>query len=282
MNTGLGAIKSNTGNTPELHHETSLKQVLQSIPVDFLKGRKIVVTGAARGLGLAFAHCIGKAGAELVIADILQDELAQAADALRQAGAVVHSVSLDLTDVNSVTAAAQRAIELLGGLDGLVNNAAVTNSGGLSAHALSVPMWDQVMNVNVRGTWLMSRACHAALATSGRGAIVNLTSDTVLWGAPNLLAYVASKGAVSAITHSLAREWGGDGITVNAIAPGLTLVEATEYVPQARHQHYLEGRALPREQHAADVCGAVLFALSDLSRFVTGQVLPVNGGFVMH
>lgn len=282
MTTVMKAIASNGGSTSALQREDLFKQVLKSIPADLLKGRKIVVTGAARGLGLAFAHCIGKAGAELVIADILQDELVLAADALRQTGAVVHSVPLDLADVDSITVAAQRAIELLGGLDGLVNNAAVTDSGGLSAHALTVPVWDRVMNVNVRGTWLMSRACHAALAASGRGAIVNLTSDTVLWGAPNLLAYVASKGAVSAVTHSLAREWGGDGITVNAIAPGLTLVEATAYVPQARHQHYVEGRALPREQHAADVCGAVLFALSDLSRYVTGQVLPVNGGFVMH
>jgi NAD(P)-dependent dehydrogenase (short-subunit alcohol dehydrogenase family) len=138
------------------------------------------------------------------------------------------------------------------------------------------------MQVNVRGTWLMSRACRPALAASGRGAIVNLASDTALWGAPRLLAYVSSKGAVIAMTRSLAREWGGQAITVNAVAPGLTRVEATEYVPQARHQHYLEGRALPREQYPADVCGAVLFALSGLARFVTGQLLAVNGGFVMH
>ncbi|CAM4119390.1 SDR family oxidoreductase [Kerstersia similis] len=262
--------------------EASLQAWLDAIPAGLLSGRRILVTGAARGLGLAFARSIARAGASLVMADRLEDLLAQAGAALRQEGADVHTVSLDLADPASVEQAAETAVQRLGGLDGLVNNAAITNSGGKDAHALSVATWDQVMDVNVRGTWLMSRACHAALKASGRGAIVNLSSDTAMWGAPNLLAYVASKGAVSAMTHALAREWGADSITVNAVAPGLTLVEATEYVPQARHQKYLDGRALPREQQAADVCGAVLFALSDLSRFVTGQVLPVNGGFVMH
>jgi len=187
-----------------------------------------------------------------------------------------------LRDPAAIEACAFETTRLLGGLDGLVNNAAITNSGGKDAHALAIDTWDAVMQVNVRGTWLMSRACHTALANSGRGAIVNLASDTALWGAPKLLAYASSKGAVIAMTRSLAREWGGDSITVNAIAPGLTLCEATEYVPKARHEHYFAGRALPREQQAADVCGAVLFALSGLSRFVTGQLLPVNGGFVLH
>jgi NAD(P)-dependent dehydrogenase (short-subunit alcohol dehydrogenase family) len=128
----------------------------------------------------------------------------------------------------------------------------------------------------------MTTACHEALKASGRGAVVNLASDTALWGAPNLLAYVASKGAVTAMTKSRAREFGPDNITVNAIAPGLTLVEATEYVPEHRHKLYHDQRALSREQVPADVSGAVIFALSDLSRFVTGQLLPVNGGFVMN
>lgn len=174
------------------------------------------------------------------------------------------------------------AVEALGGLDGLVNNAAITDSGGKTSDELDIETWDRVMNVNVRGTWLMTRACRPALRASGRGAVVNLASDTALWGAPRLLAYVASKGAVIAMTRTLARELGEDNITVNAIAPGLVMVEATQYVPEARHRLYVEQRALSRDQLPEDVTGAVVYVLSDLARFVTGQLLAVNGGFVMH
>ncbi|MBV8500125.1 MAG: SDR family oxidoreductase [Paucibacter sp.] len=260
----------------------SLQLLLTEVPPQMLAGRRVLVTGAARGLGLAFAKCIAQAGGIVLMADILVDQLQTEVGVLRAAGHQVHAIPVDLSDPASISACAEAAVALAGGLDGLVNNAAITNSGGRDAHELEIQTWDRVMSVNVRGTWLMSQACHSALAASGRGAIVNLASDTALWGAPNLLAYVASKGAVISMTRSLSREWGANGITVNAVAPGLTLVEATEYVPMARHQKYLEGRSIPREQQAADVCGAVLYALSGLSRFVTGQLLAVNGGYVMH
>ncbi|MDP9930588.1 NAD(P)-dependent dehydrogenase (short-subunit alcohol dehydrogenase family) [Variovorax paradoxus] len=261
---------------------SSLQALLAELPANLLAGRRILVTGGARGLGLAFAQCIAAAGASVVLADILGDLAETEAKALRDAGRQADALAVDLSEPASIEAGAAEAVRLLGGLDGLVNNAAITNSGGRDAHQLEIDTWDRVMNVNVRGTWLMSRACQPALAASGRGAIVNLASDTALWGAPNLLAYASSKGAVVSMTRSLAREWGGDNITVNAVAPGLTLVEATEYVPMARHQKYLEGRAIPREQQAADVCGAALYLLSGLARFVTGQLLAVNGGFAMH
>lgn len=246
-----------------------------------LQGRKVLITGAARGLGLAFAEQVARAGARVVIADILDEQVKATAASLRDQGLAVSGIAIDVRDPMSVVSAVAQAVELLGGLDGLVNNAAITNSGGKTSEELDVQTWDRVMEVNVRGPWLVTNACLPALRASGCGAIVNLASDTAIWGAPRLLAYTASKGAVMAMTRTLATELGDDNITVNAIAPGLVAVEATEYVPEERKQLYREQRPLKRTQLPEDVCGAVIFALSDLARFVTGQTLPVNGGFVM-
>lgn len=257
---------------------------MASIPQSaaLLQGRRILVTGAARGLGLSFAQSLCASGASVVLADLRAEQLRTSVAELVAQGHDAHGVVVDVSAPASIAACVKEAVAHLGGLDGLVNNAAITDSGGKTVDELEIETWDQVMNVNVRGTWLVTRACRPALRESGRGAIVNLASDTALWGAPRLLAYVASKGAVIAMTRSLARELGPDNITVNAIAPGLVQVEATKYVPEARHRQYVEQRALSRDQLPDDVTGAVLYALSDLARFVTGQLLAVNGGFVMH
>ena len=246
-----------------------------------LTGKRVLITGGARGLGKEFARAATSAGASVVIADILEEQGRVTAEELSN-GNAVKFVGLDLADEQSVRRCLEETVSLLGGLDGLVNNGAVaTGIGGKSFEEMDTATWDRVMSVNLRGTWLMTKFAAPHLRKS-RGRVINIASDTALWGAPNLLPYVASKGAVIAMTRSLARELGDSAVTVNAIAPGLTRVEATEYVPAARHQMYEEGRALSRAQYPEDICGAVIFFLSEGSAFITGQVLAVNGGFVMH
>jgi len=247
-----------------------------------LTGKRIVITGAARGLGRSFAAAAAEAGANVVMCDILLDELQDSADSLRQQGASVETQGIDLALPDSISAAFA-AIAAGGGIDGLVNNAALaTGIGGKTMMEYDIDLWDKVMQINVRGTWLVSQAAVPLLAQKPHAKIVNIASDTALWGAPRLMAYVASKGAIISMTRSMARELGPQGICVNAIAPGLTRVEATQYVPAERHQLYEQGRALPGAQHPDDVNGSVLYLLSPLANFVTGQLLPVNGGFVFN
>ncbi len=250
-----------------------------------LQGKVIVVTGAGRGLGRAFAVACAEAGAQAVIvAEINEDWGRDVSKSLSDAGFDALFVAVDLGDPASIGKMAAVIGERYGRLDGLVNNGAIaTGIGGKGFEDIDIETWERVMQVNVRGTWLTVRACAPLLRKGVSGArVVNIASDTALWGAPDLLHYVASKGAVIAMTRSLAREMGPDGIVVNAVAPGLTLGEATEYVPPERHAHYVEGRALPRAQEADDVVGSVVYLLSDGAAFVTGQLLPVNGGFVFN
>ena len=250
-----------------------------------LAGRIIVITGAARGLGRGFAEACAKSGAShIIVADIRADLGEETAATLRAAGTSAEFLAVDLGDAASIEAFAAKVEISHGHIDGLVNNGAIaTGIGGKTFEEIDIDTWDLVMRVNVRGTWLMVKAMAPLLRKSTLGGrIVNLASDTALWGAPRLLHYVSSKGAVISMTRSLARELGPDNISVNAIAPGLVLVEATEYVPQERKETYVTGRAIQRAQHPDDTVGVVAFLLSSEAGFVTGQLIPVNGGFVFN
>nr|WP_174505260.1 SDR family oxidoreductase [Acinetobacter sp. Marseille-Q1620] len=251
--------------------------------VQLLQDKKVIVTGAARGLGRDFAEAIASAGAKVVMMDILEDLVLSEASKLKSQGLQVEATVVDLSNVSSIERAVEFAVAQLDELDGLVNCAAMaTNVGGKDMLDYDPDLWDRVMNVNVKGTWLMTRACVPYLKKSVAGKVVNIASDTALWGAPKLMAYVASKGALIAMTRSMARELGEFNISINTISPGLTLVEATEYVPEERHNLYVNGRAIQRQQVPDDLNGTALFLLSDLSSFVTGQNIPVNGGFVFN
>ncbi|MFB7836430.1 SDR family oxidoreductase [Streptomyces sp. NPDC056056] len=242
--------------------------------------RTVVVTGAGRGLGLAMARRAGEDGFRVVVAEREGERGERAAAALRAEGIDARFVRCDVADPASVAALAA-AVRTIGPLYGLVNNAALANGvGGKEFQDIDVEVWDRLMAVNARGPWLVAKALHPLFTTPGR--IVNIASDAALYGSPRLAHYIASKGAVIALTRAMARELGARGITVNAVAPGLTECEATESVPAERHDLYRANRAVPRPQRPDDLTGIVSHLLGEESRYLTGQVIAVNGGFTMN
>lgn len=246
-----------------------------------LKDRRVIITGSARGLGLAMAQACCEAGARVILADILVEQGQAEATKLRESGYDVSFYGLDLGDPDSVAHFCVSVGAAYGGIDGVINNGAIaTDVGGVGFESIDMALWDRVQRVNVRGLWLIMKGLSPFLSSCAR--IVNLASDTALWGAPNLLAYTASKGAVIAITRSLARELGVRGIGVTAIAPGIIRCEATNYVPEARHKLYETQRAVPGPQFPSDIVDVTVFLLTDGALPLTGQILPVDAGFVFN
>ncbi|WP_191563992.1 SDR family oxidoreductase [Janibacter melonis] len=242
--------------------------------------RLVVVTGAARGLGRVIARRF--AADRLVVADMRAELLATTAAELREHGSdEVHEVVLDISDLSSVNDLA-RKVEGLGGADVLVNNAAKADGvGGDAFWELDEARFEEVLRINTYGTWLVSKHLVGPMLRRGAGSIVNIASDAAFYGSPRLVHYVGSKGAVLAMTRTMARDAGPLGVRVNAVAPGLTRVEATQGVPADRYALYEANRALAREATPDDIAGVVHFVASDAAGYMTGQALVVDGGFVM-
>ncbi|MGY1602258.1 SDR family NAD(P)-dependent oxidoreductase [Geodermatophilus sp. SYSU D00815] len=239
-----------------------------------LEERRILVTGAARGLGRAITEHLAASGARVLAVDVDADGLAALT------GGKVHTARCDVSDESSVAAAVREAEGVLGGLDGVVNNAALVAVTRAPAEEIPVAEFDRVFAVNVRGPWLVHRACGPLLAAAGGGSVVNLSSETAFSGSRHLSHYVASKAAVVGLTRALAREGGPAGIRVNAVAPGFTDTEGARGIGDPA-TYDTSGTPLGRVGTPTDVVGAVGFLLSDASAFVTGQVLLVNGGRVV-
>jgi 3-oxoacyl-[acyl-carrier protein] reductase len=247
-----------------------------------LAGRVAIVTGGARGIGQAIALECAAEGASVVIADIDGERAADVAARIEALGGSALAVRTDVSAADSVAAMAGAALGRFGRIDVLVNNAAIVDVARQPSDLISEEEWDRVMQVNVKGPWLCVRAVLPAMREQRGGKIINLSSDLILSGVPGLLHYVASKGALTAMTRSLARELGPDGICVNAVAPGLTTTDAAMAHGQEAAERSIRTRAIPRAQTPDDITGTVVFLASDASSFMTGQLLVVNGGSVLH
>ena len=246
-----------------------------------LSGKVAVITGGATGIGFACARRFLAEGARVVLADVA-DPVA-AAEKLH-AGGLALGVDTDVSEAASVRAMVAAAVGRFGGIDVLVNNAALFAAlRPQRFDEIPEAEWDRVMAVNVKGLWNCARAVVPVMRAQGGGRIVNVASAIVAKGTALLLHYVTSKGAVVAMTRALARELGPDGITVNAVAPGLILSEGVQANPDItgfQTAAVMQARSLKREAFPEDVEGAVVFLASDDSAFMSGQTLIVDGGSV--
>jgi NAD(P)-dependent dehydrogenase (short-subunit alcohol dehydrogenase family) len=219
------------------------------------------------------------AGARIVATDVNISGADETARMIADSGGEAHACRVDVTDASSLAALALCARDKLGGLDCLVNNAAVyAGLARKSFETITEAEWDRVMAVNVKGSWMAIKATAPLLREAGGGTIINISSATVMSGSPMWLHYVSSKGAIIAMTRALARELGDDRITVNALAPGFTLTQASLDLIENAAEYGVARGAIKRAAAPHDMVGAALFLASTHAAFMTGQTLIVDGG----
>jgi 3-oxoacyl-[acyl-carrier protein] reductase len=247
-----------------------------------LDGRVAVVTGGGGGLGEGICLSLAAAGAAVAVADVELEKARARAEQVRSAGGTAVPVPVDVSDRASVEAMAATVLGELGGIDVLVNNAAVYPRRPWTE--IPEEEWDTVLDTNLKGYFLCARACYPSMAAGGRGRIVNLSSITFFGNLPLLLSYVSSKGGVVGFTRALARELGPEGITVNAISPGAfpTDAEKIHPDPEGYDQWILDQQSLKRRGTPQDIGSLVVFLASDAASFITGQLVQIDGGWLMH
>jgi 3-oxoacyl-[acyl-carrier protein] reductase len=245
--------------------------------------RVILVTGAAQGIGREISAGFLTAGWSVVMADLQEDKVKSSADSLGRADHIL-PVKLDVTDESSAAASVEAAMDRFGRVDALLNNAALFTT--LVRRPLTetpADEWRRVMDVNLLGPFLMTRAIVPAMQSTGSGSIINIASVGIYHGDNQLVHYNASKAGLLGLTRTAARELGKFGIRVNAIAPGATATEEVKAVssPQ-RLAERAQLRSIPRVQTPNDLLGPLLFLASEQSKFVTGQLINVDGGEFFH
>ena len=247
-----------------------------------LTGKRALITGGSRGLGLQIAHALGEAGATILVSARKQNELDEAVAALTAAGIKAHAIAADCGNAEGALKLADEALKTLGEVDILVNNAGA--SWGAAAEDHPIEAWDKVMNLNVRGIFLLTQAIgRASMIPRRAGSVINIASIAGLGGNPpfmKTIAYNTSKGAVINFTKTLAAEWGQYGIRVNALAPGFFPSKMTKgLLDKAGGAEALARHApLQRIGDEEDLKGAALLFASDAGKHITGQTLAVDGG----
>ena len=247
-----------------------------------LDGRVALVTGGGGGLGADMCRALSAAGAAVAVAGRTQETIDAVRDQVRAAGGRAVSALADVSRKDSIDAMAEKVVRELGGIDILVNNAAVYPRRAWTE--IAEEEWDEVLDTNLKGYFLCARACHDSMRERGHGRIVNLTSITFFGGWDMLLSYVSSKGGIVGFTRALARELGPEGITVNAISPGAfpTDAEKIHPDPEGYNRFILERQSLKRRGTPEDIGNLAVFLASDASSFITGQLFEIDGGWVMH
>ena len=249
-----------------------------------LEGKSAIVTGAAQGIGAVYAQALAAEGARVCLSDI--QDTAEAVQAITDTGGDAIGMTTDVTDMAAREAMVAETVSAFGSADILVTNAAFFAAlERRSFLGIDGDEWDKVMAINTRGVFNCIKAAAPEMKKRDYGKIINISSSTIYSGVPLMLHYVASKGAVDAMTKALARELGGDGITVNTIAPGFTMSDQIE-AQRDKLEFYvnlsLTSRSVKREQTPDDLLGALIYLASPASDFVTGQAIVVDGGMVMH